>query len=151
MTLNESVNKAHVLRTEKKNLETQIEELNARIKEIDEALKPIDSDILNALKEKNKDELEFEGGIFANLFRKESTGYTDESAVIKWLKDNNFAQFVKVTEAINKKDLNKELKTNASLKTKLDSMLSTKVTEYITVTDAENHEKMIGHIKENTK
>ena len=148
MTLVESVSKAHALRTEKKNLEAQVAELTAKIAEIDEALKPIDSDILTALKEKNKDELEFEGGIFANLFKRESTGYTDEKAVIKWLKDNDFKQFVKVTEAINKKDLNKELKTNADLKKKLESMTSTKVTEYITVTDAENHEKMIQHINE---
>lgn len=150
MTLNENVSKAYSLREQKKALEAQIEELSVQVKNIEDQLKPIDAELLKSIKKEKKDELEFDG-LFLNLFCKTSNGYTNESDVIKYLKSNNLNDCVSVKESIAKKELNKKLKADADLKNALSKYIIESKTEYITVTDKENHDKMLEHIKDNYK
>ena len=91
--------------------------------------------------------------IFANIFSKENISYKDEKQVISYLKDHNYNDLitVKTTEALNKNNLKKALKTNNVLAEALESMTVKKLTEWVVVTDKENHMKMLEHIEENKK
>lgn len=97
-------------------------------------------------KAKHKFDKEICENIFITSMSKATTGYTDEEAVLKYLKENGYASFIKTTESIKKKELNSELKNNSELKDKLNSMTSTKVTEWVTVTKADNHARMLEHM-----
>ena len=91
--------------------------------------------------------------LLANIFSKENISYKDEKEVISYLKDHNYNDLitVKTTEALNKNNLKKALKTNNVLAEALESMTVKKLTEWVVVTDKENHMKMLEHIEENKK
>lgn len=152
MTLQENIKSSYALKKEKEALEAQLEALKERIDELDARINAYNSDILNTLKEEDADEAFFEG-LYANLFSKSNIGYTSEKDVIDYLKTSGYVEFVKVktTESIDKTSLKKELKTNRALADALNSYIVKSVTEWVVVTDEENHTKMLEHIEENKK
>jgi len=79
-----------------------------------------------------------------------NVGYTDESAVIKWLKENFNGKLVKtkITESLEKNPLKKELKTNQKLIEGLKPFIVNSVTDYVVVTNKDNYQKMLEEIKE---
>ena len=91
--------------------------------------------------------------IIATYFSKENIGYTSEKEVLQYLKDNNYTTLIssKTTESLNKNALKKALKEDADLSKALENMTVTTLTEWIVVTDKENHDKMLEHIESNKK
>ena len=57
----------------------------------------------------------------------------------------------KTTTSLDKTVLKKDLKVDASLKEDLKDFVGDRVVEYVTVTTAENHQKMLEHIEESKK
>ncbi len=108
--------------------------------------------LLKSMKESDSKEISLED-MFANLFSKENISYTSEKDVLKYLKENNYNDLitVKTTESLNKNNLKKALKTNQELNKALESMTVKTITEWVVVTDRENHTKMLEHIEENKK
>ena len=127
--------------------ESIVNKANAIIKELQAKVDILKADVLAEMQEKNQKETIVEG-LYANVYVNSSTGYADEGAVINYLKEHNYNDFLKVTTTIKKKELNAELKKNADLKKDIDSFITTKTTPYVTVTDEENHTKMLEHINE---
>ena len=83
-------------------------------------------------------------------FHKTTTGYSNENDVIKWLKDNDKSDLVKVktTESLNKNELKKQLKSDTTLQEGLKPFILNGVTDYVVVTDKANYDKMLEHINE---
>ena len=131
------------------------------------------ADTLTALKEEiTKDEAEIEklstelleefknsdmkvyklDSIVAEKFTKESVGYTSEADVMLYLKEKYQSNYIKtkITESIDKNALKKALKADTILAEALDSMTIKTATEYVVVTDVENHQKMLEHINANS-
>lgn len=108
--------------------------------------------LLDLMKQEESKETCFDD-IFANIFSKENISYKDEKQVISYLKDHNYNDLitVKTTESLNKNNLKKALKTDNVLAEALESMTVKKLTEWVVVTDKENHMKMLEHIEENKK
>lgn len=150
MTLQENIKSAHALNQEKKAIEQEIQNLKDRLAEIETELGVHNSEIMTSLKEQEVSEVESEG-VFANLFRRENVGYTSDADVIAFLKTNGYSKFIKTktVETLDKNPLKKELKTNAQLAEDLAPLVVKTLTEYVVVTDAENHAKMLEHIEEN--
>lgn len=118
------------------------------IKENEEKIEVLKKDILAYMQEKGDKEFVTKDNLYVNVSVNSTTGYEDESAVIEFLKENGYEDFIRVTTAIDKKKLNAELKTNATLKEGINSFITTKNTPYVVVTDEENHTKMLEHINE---
>ena len=152
MEILEKVTKAFNLRQEIKKLEEQAAAIKEQIAAVNAELEPIDADLLKAIKETGQDEIQFDN-IYLNYFKKTNVGYSNEASVMTYLKENNLQKFVKTktTETLDKAGLKKELKTNTKLKAALDPFVSESLTEYITVTSAENHGRMLEHIEAGSK
>jgi hypothetical protein len=152
MLLKEEVSKSYQLRQEIKAVDEKIEDLKKQKEELESQLDLVDSGLLAEIKTLGKQEEEFDG-LFLNYFKKNTVAYTSDSDVLKYLKDNGFISLfkTKVTEVLDKNAIKKELKTNTVLKEALAQYIVDKVTEYVTVTDAENHKKMLEHIEEGSK
>ena len=149
MELVEGMKSAYALRKKKEELEAQVEKLKAEIDAIEDQLQTQNSQILAILKELKKDEV-LEEGLYANLFSKEAIGYTSDKDVIAWLKANGYSSFVKskVTESLDKNPLKKAIKADPKLAEALAGMTVRSTTEWVVVTDEENHAKMLEHIRE---
>lgn len=152
--MKELVNKIYEKKSQYDILETQYKDICDQMESLDKDIKELSSKLLDEVK--NTEEFKKDNGYnesFDNLnveyFRRETTGYTDENAVLAYLKQND-SKFITVKESINKKLLNAELKKNTELKEALDKMLTKKVSEYVVVTTLEKAEKMHEHI-ENAK
>ncbi len=138
------------LKQRKKALETEQESVKQEITTVDSEIDLKQKTLLEKMKESQTKEIDL-GDIVATTFSKENISYTDDKDVLKYLKDNNYTSLIttKTTESINKNNLKKELKTNETLKEALDSMTVKSITEWVVVTDKENHIKMMEHIEEN--
>lgn len=152
MLLKEDVNKSYNLRQEIKSIDEKMEELKKQKEELETQLDLVDLGLLNEIKILGKQEEEFDG-LFLNYFKKSTVGYTSDSDVLKYLKDNGFTSLfkTKVTESLDKNAIKRELKTNEALKEALSQYIVEKLTEYVVVTDAENHQRMLEHIEEGKK
>lgn len=146
--MNEVVKKSFELRQKIKECEALIEAKKAEIAQLEADLAPIDQQLLEYIKKENVQELQFEK-LFLNHVAKTTIGYTSDADVIAYLKENGYNKYVKtkVTESLDKTNLKKELKTNEVLKGNLDNFIVEKLTEYVVVTNEENHAKMIEHIE----
>lgn len=150
MELKELIEKVGKLKELVKVLTDQKTAIENQIKTTNEELEPLVAELLKALNEQKKDSIESEGWV-AYKGTTSATGYADEFGVINYLKENGYPQYVNVKESLNKKELNKELKTNASLKEALNSMITTSHTEWATVVTSENYSKVLEHINESKK
>ena len=78
--------------------------------------------------------------------RRESLSYDDPDAVIGYLEANGRPELVRIKKELNKVAINKAIKTDGELAKDLAGMASKKVTEYVVLTDAEGHAKMLEHL-----
>ena len=162
-TLNEQVknfNKEEtilLISSQSKELEEkkkQLEELQAQITNLEECINDNKTLLLEVMKEDNEVEFRLKCSdgnyLFANLFSKNEFSYGDEKALLSKLQEMNLSQYVKTvtktTVSIDKNALKKDLKVNTSLKEDLKDFVGDRVVEYVTVTTAENHQKMLEHI-----
>lgn len=83
-------------------------------------------------------------------FVRENIAYTSDEDVLNYLKNNYASQYIKtkITESLDKNALKKAIKTDTKLSEALESMTVKSSTEYVVVTDSENHKKMLEHINE---
>lgn len=136
------------LQKQKVEIDNKIGELKAKSSELELSISNMRAGLLNDMR---GHVFEFEvDGIVSTIMRKESVEYTDEAEVLKYLKNicnSNYIK-VKVTESLDKAALKKALKTDLKLAEDLAAMTVRNVTEYVVVTDLENHKKMLEHINE---
>ena len=146
-----------------KNLMTEIyklkevkEKLEADSASIAEELKTVNSqidlllkDLLDSFKKSDVNKLEFDN-LVAEKFTKESIAYTSDADVVNYLKEKYAGKHIKtkITENLDKNSLKKAIKTDTELAEALEAMLVKTSTEYVVVTTAENHAKMLEHINE---
>lgn len=155
--MEELVRKIIALKEEKEVADKALEEAKTHATNLDTEIDALQKELFAQIKEtkefktEGKLDKEVVPGIFVTTFAKATTGYTDEAAVIKFLTDAKLTNLLTVKTTLNKKEINKALKTDAQLKDQLDSMTSTSVTEWCTVTKAENHQRMLEHIEEGKK
>lgn len=159
MILNEDVAKRFAYTREIENIDAQIEALNARKKVVEESLKKLNASLLSSVKEakgNDKDyDVEFDKGLFLTYFAKEDITWLDDAGLLKKLQENKADKYIKVTvkttTSIDKNALKKAFKTDEALREQYKDFYGTKLTEYITVTDKESHDKMLEHIEDNKK
>lgn len=110
--LDRLVNQYNELQAQAEDISTQMSTLKATIiEELDDITEYVTTDT----------------HVTAKVVAKETFKYTDESAMIKWLKNNGYAQFV--VEKVNTTPMNKELKKGLTLTESLKTMF-TKTTSY---------------------
>lgn len=138
------------LKTKYKELENQENKIKEEKKSLEGRIEEQEKLLLDKMKENNSKEIDL-GEVVATVFSRENIGYTSDKDVLEYLKKNNFNDLIttKITEAINKINLKKALKINAALAEALKNMTIKTTTEYVVVTNKENHIKMLEHI--NTK
>ena len=167
-TLNEQVknfNKEEtilLISSQSKELEEkkkQLEELQAQISMLEECINDNKTLLLEGMKEDNEVEFKLKCSdgnyLFANLFSKNEFSYGDEKALLAKLQEMNLDKYIKVTTktttSLDKNTLKKDLKVDVSLKEDLKDFVGDRVVEYVTITSAENHQKMLEHIEESKK
>ncbi len=133
-------------------LEEQRKSLDEVIASAQELRAKIFDRLLVMAKERNlKDEKV--NDLFVTYHAKEDVTWLNDEGLLAALKKNGAKEFIKVVttikESIDKKELKKAFKTNESIKEAYKDFYGNKLTEYVTVTTEENHEKMLEHIEEN--
>jgi len=154
MTLQEKVERIWALKKTQDELTEEKKSVEEKLKNATQECEVLLHEVLDEMKASGADESAFltdDGPLYATMFKRTNVGYTDEGSVIEYLQKNGYDKFVKVTVAINKRDLNAELKKNAELKEALDGFTENKVSEYVVVTSDETHGRMVEHIVESTK
>ena len=151
--MEELIKKIFSLQESKAKLEEAQTKLKDDISVLDTEIQETKKELLNAMKAVNSSEVVTDDMLYATQFSKETIAYKDEQEVLAWLKNNNYSNLVtvKTTETLNKKEINKLIKTDEALKTGLDNLTTTTKTEWVVVTNQENHEKMLEHIEDNSK
>lgn len=145
MELNEAISQSYGLKCRIDALKAQRDAIDAEIKGLEASKQERDSAIVEGMKAIGATEVA-EGDCFANLMRRESLSYDDPDAVIGYLEANGRPELVRVRKELNKVAINKAIKTDGELAKGLAGMASKKVTEYVVLTDAEGHAKMLEHL-----
>ena len=145
MELNEAISQSYGLKCRIDALKAQRDAIDAEIKELEASKHECDSAIVEGMKAIGATEV-MEGDCFANLMRRESLSYDDPDAVIGYLEANGRPELVRVRKELNKVAINKAIKTDGELVKDLAGMASKNVTEYVVLTDAEGHAKMLEHL-----
>lgn len=138
------------LKKEKEIIDNQLIDFKSKATELDNQIKAMSTELLEGMKSFD-DIKEFEvDNIIASRYQRETIGYTSENDVLAYLKENYKGQYIntKVIETLDKNPLKKAVKTDDVLAKALESMTIKTITEYVVVTDVENHQKMLEHIKE---
>lgn len=137
---------------EKEKLEKDIAEIKEKIESLDKYIDQNSTELLNEMTLNDQTEYQHDD-LIAERFVKESIGYTDEAAVLEYLKNTYDGKYIrtKITESLDKNQLKKAIKSDNELAQALDSMTSRKTTEYVVVTTIENHQKMLEHMNESKK
>lgn len=143
--LNETIKTINELNERKKQLE---KELN----EVETELEPLRQTALDEIKEAGLKEYHNDGLVIF-LSTRTTKGYSkeEEKQILDILKQNNLSGCISIKESLSKKDLNKELKTNDTLKTLLENFGKETSTEYVQVMTEESAEKRQQAIEENKK
>lgn len=144
----ETIKQIYNLKKQKELLTTQSDELAKQINSLDEQINILSSSILQDMKTEKLQEYNIDD-LVVTLMAKHSSSISE--GALKYLTDNNYMQFVDTKQSIKKNPLNKELKTNTTLKEALAPFMSDITTEYVVVTTVENTEKMKEHINESKK
>lgn len=135
------------LQKEKNAIEKTVEEAKVKINALDKEIEDKKAVLLSAMDSTNTKIInDTDNDLVAEMFTKESIGYTDEKAVLQYLIDNKYDAYITVKKSINKVPLNKGLKTDAELATKLESMTSKNVSKYVVVSTTENNRLMHEHM-----
>lgn len=130
------------------SLESQIKQIQEFLSLAQEQRAKIFSKLLSLAKEKNiKDEKV--NDLFVTYFSKEDVTWLDDNGLLAALKKNGAKEFIKTVtttkETVDKNALKKAFKTDETLKEAYKSFYGNKLTEYVTVTTEENHQKMLMH------
>lgn len=155
--MEEMLKKIVALQEEKEKVDQEIESAKAKSSELENEINELKAQVFEKVKEteefksEGKVDKELAEGIFVTTFAKSSIGYDDEAAVIKYLSDSGRNELLTVKTTLNKKEINKAVKTDSKLKEALDSMTTTSTTEWCVVTKADNHQRMLEHIEKNTE
>ena len=154
MTLEEKVLKA-------KELDDSIDQLNAEIKALQEKLASTTEERVNVYADLLADAKAADikdqkvNDLFITYFSKEDITWLDDAGLLAKLQENGANQFIKVvtktTTSIDKNALKKAFKVSEELRETYKNFYGNKLTEYVTVTTEENHQKMLEHISENKK
>lgn len=150
MTLEEKIKKIHELKTIVANKDSEKKTLEGEIKNLNSEIETLTSELLVDLDAIKADTYEVED-LVAYTAVNSSTGYVSEDSVLNYLKENGYDEFIKVTTAIKKKELNAALKTNAALKEAISGFITTVNTRYATVSTKDNNVKRLEHIAESKK
>lgn len=137
------------LKKQKEILEENLNKQKEELTTIENTIKDYSTLLLTEMLEKDVKNFS-DSGLYADIYEKESVGYTSENDVIKFLKENYDGQYirVKVTESLDKNALKKALKSSNELNEQLDTMTVKSTTRYVVVTDETSHEAMLQHINE---
>ena len=148
--VNNLIKAIYEAKASKEIFEANIAELKGKIDDLDADIEKHNEELLAELKEDGALEYISDTGLYANVFKKESVGYTNDADVLKYLKENNYNEYVKtkITESLDKRPLSKALKTDEKLAAALEAMTIKTTLEYVVVTNAESHQKMLEHIEE---
>lgn len=148
--VNNLIKAIYEAKASKEIFEANIAELKCKIDALDADIEKHNEELLAELKEDGSLEYISDTGLYANVFKKESVGYTNDADVLKYLKENNYNEYVKtkITESLDKRPLSKALKIDEKLAAALEAMTVKTTLEYVVVTSAENHQKMLEHIEE---
>lgn len=90
-------------------------EIQKKIDELTEKKNELNEKIKVAMIDQKVNKVETTNGVTASLVAKTSSKYTDEVALIKYLKENDGLKYIK--ETVNTKLLNEDLKKSPSLLT----------------------------------
>lgn len=103
--------------TLKENI-TRYNEVNKVMEGLKEELETLKESICGSIKDLDVDEVDLDNNVKASVVNKTNISYKDTTSIIKLLKDNNLdSKYLETT--IRKTDLNKELKVEDSLVSKL--------------------------------
>ena len=137
------------LKTKEKSNESILDNMKENISKDKEQIENLSKELLLELNNINETQYEIlDKKLVAQKFSKESVGYSDEAAVIAYLKEKYQANYIKtkITESLDKNALKKALKKDENLAKYLEDMTVRNTTEYVVVTDFENYQKMLEHI-----
>ena len=150
--INKLIKKAYSIQKEKNLVEKEINKLKERLTELDASYNAAKDILMSAMVSSNLlESMDQESGVSATICTKESVNYSDEDAVISYLKENGYSDCINVKESIAKKELNKQLKLNEDLKSELNAFLVTNVTEYLTIMDEHARNSMNEAINNKSK
>lgn len=103
--------------TLKENI-TRYNEVNKVMESLKAELETLKESICGSIKDLDVDEVDLDNNVKASVVNKTNISYKDTTSIIKLLKDNNLdSKYLETT--IRKTDLNKELKVEDSLVSKL--------------------------------
>lgn len=154
--MNEKINNLmtgiYNLKKTKEEKEATAAALSTEISNLDTEIETKSAELLAEVKAAGITEYSFEN-LFVNKFERENVGYKSEADVLKYLKENYNGQYIKVktTESLDKNPLKAAIKADSVLAKALEDMTVKTVTEYVVVTDADNHIKMLEHIEKGKK
>lgn len=152
MTLEEKIQLVEELKTTRDAKLEEKTKLEVELGEITTQLDTLLNEILVEMKKRQTVELHT-NGLVAQYFAKSEFSYGDEKALLDYLIAHDMNKYVttKTTQSLNKKDLKKDLKENASLKESLSKFVGDRKTEYVVVNTEELHQRMLEHIEEGKK
>lgn len=146
--IKDQVKLVYDLKKQKEELEAKKAEIDSQIKKLDDEISKNSSELTTKLSEEDCKEIRYNDlDLVITLEAKESKIFDDVQA-LKYLKEHNLLDCIKVVESIKKQELNKLLKQDIKLDEALKSMYSIKSTPYIVVTNFENDVKRKEHIAE---
>ena len=150
MDLNKLMEEIFELKQNKEKLTKQIDKLKEEVTETDKLIDNKQSELLKEMKEINTKEITSDNGnIIATLFKRENVSYKSDAEVLKYLKENYSGKFIKskITESLDKTNLKKAIKDDEKLAKGLEGFIEKTISEYVVVTDKENHKLMLEHIE----
>lgn len=150
MDLNKLIEEIFELKQNKEKLTKQLDKLKEEGTEIDKLIDNKQSELLKEMKEINTKEITSDNGnIIATLFKRENDGYKSDAEVLKYLKEHYSGKFIKskITESLDKVNLKKAVKDDENLAKGLEGFIEKTISEYVVVTDKENHKLMLEHIE----
>ena len=152
MELSEQIKRANEINDKLDAITKQKEELDAQEKILTTEKESIYSKLLTYCKDNSVNEQQIDG-LFLNYFSKSEVTWLDDVGLLAKLKAEHLKEYIKVTikESVDKTALKKALKTDVKLAETCKPFYGDKLTEYVTVTTTENHQKMLEHINESKK
>lgn len=148
----EQVKRANEINEELESLEQQKKELDERVNALTSERESIYAELLQYCLDKTIQEQQVDD-LFLNYFSRNDIAWLDDAGLLAKLKAENLKEYIKVTtkESVDKTALKKAFKTNPQLAETCKQFYGDKLTEYVTVTTTENHQRMLEHINESKK
>ena len=145
------IEEAYKIKEEIEKINQEIKSLEEKKKVLENQYEEINPSLLDWMITSNTKEVETEDHIFLNYFTRTEFTYGDEKALLKYLQDNKLNDYINskttTTISINKNALKKDLKEKPELKESLKDYVGDKTTNYIVITNEENHQKLFEHIE----